>query len=149
MRQPGADLPTRAQLNHVGIEGALAVDRGTGNRLRQSALLAAARIPPDGRSCTRTDCERSTGGPITLGAAMERLLVLVLLALPTLGFPGEQARSAHATTPVVRYGANTSAGGNITHDGVKLYHEIYGTGEPLLLVHDNGESIGTLSAQIA
>jgi pimeloyl-ACP methyl ester carboxylesterase len=35
-----------------------------------------------------------------------------------------------------------------THDGVRLYYEVYGTGEPLLLVHGNGSSIGELKAQI-
>ena len=33
-------------------------------------------------------------------------------------------------------------------DGVKLYYETYGQGTPLLLVHGNGGSIGTLAAQI-
>jgi len=34
------------------------------------------------------------------------------------------------------------------HDGVRLYYEVYGTGEPLLLVHGNGASIGWFKAQI-
>jgi pimeloyl-ACP methyl ester carboxylesterase len=34
------------------------------------------------------------------------------------------------------------------HDGVKLYYEIYGSGEPLLLIHGNGESIASFRAQI-
>src|SRR3982750_4708575 len=50
-----------------------------------------------------------------------------------------------ATTP---YGANPSASGTFTHDGVKLYFETYGTGEPLFLVHGNGMSIGSMAAQI-
>jgi pimeloyl-ACP methyl ester carboxylesterase len=32
---------------------------------------------------------------------------------------------------------------------VRLYFEVYGTGEPLLLVHGNGGSIADMSAQIA
>src|ERR1041385_2855312 len=49
----------------------------------------------------------------------------------------------------VRYGANAAAGLTFVHEGVKLYYEIYGAGEPLLLVHGNGGSISDLGAQIA
>jgi pimeloyl-ACP methyl ester carboxylesterase len=35
------------------------------------------------------------------------------------------------------------------HDGVTLYYEVYGQGEPLLMIHGNGGSIGTMAAQIA
>jgi pimeloyl-ACP methyl ester carboxylesterase len=34
------------------------------------------------------------------------------------------------------------------HDGVKLYYEVYGTGDAMLLIHGNGGSIEDLSAQI-
>jgi pimeloyl-ACP methyl ester carboxylesterase len=34
------------------------------------------------------------------------------------------------------------------HDGIRLYYETYGAGEPLLLVHGNGSSIGSFKAQI-
>ena len=50
-----------------------------------------------------------------------------------------------AATP---YGANPTSSGTFTHEGVKLYFETYGTGEPLLLVHGNGMSIGSMAAQI-
>ena len=61
-----------------------------------------------------------------------------------------EARAAAQTPPkpVAKYGSNPAAGRTFTHDGVKLYYEIYGTGEPLLLVHGNGSSIGELKAQI-
>jgi pimeloyl-ACP methyl ester carboxylesterase len=48
----------------------------------------------------------------------------------------------------IKYGANPAAGHTFTHDGVKLYYEVYGAGEPLLLVHGNGGSIADLGAQI-
>jgi pimeloyl-ACP methyl ester carboxylesterase len=32
---------------------------------------------------------------------------------------------------------------------LRLYYEVYGTGDPLLLVHGNGSSIATLSDPIA
>jgi len=79
---------------------------------------------------------------------MKRLLVLVLLALSLPGLSGAQTKTAQATTSTVRYGANATAGRTFTHDGVTLYYEVYGAGEPLLVVHGNGGSIGGLSGQI-
>lgn len=50
------------------------------------------------------------------------------------------------TTP--RYGHNASAGHTCQLPGVKLYYETYGQGEPLLLLHGNGESINSFRRQI-
>jgi pimeloyl-ACP methyl ester carboxylesterase len=50
--------------------------------------------------------------------------------------------------PVTSYGSNPSAGNTFTHDGVKLYYEVYGSGEPVLMIHGNGSSIGEMTAQI-
>ncbi len=50
--------------------------------------------------------------------------------------------------PVVKYGSNPDVGKTFTHDSVKLYYEVYGAGEPLLLVHGNGGSIADFNAQI-
>ena len=66
------------------------------------------------------------------------VLLLVVLAAPWT--------AAAQSKP---YGENPAAGHTFTHDGVKLYYEIYGAGEPLLLIHGNGASIGSLAAQIA
>ena len=46
------------------------------------------------------------------------------------------------------YGKNKAAGKYCQVNGVKLYYETYGTGEPLLLLHGNGESIHSFSKQI-
>ena len=75
---------------------------------------------------------------------MKRILVLALVAVSAPGLAASEA-----TVPAVRYGANAAVGRNFTHDGVKLYYEVYGAGEPLLLVHGNGGSIADLGAQIA
>ena len=56
--------------------------------------------------------------------------------------------SAAMITAATPYGANPSASGTFTHDGVTLYYETYGEGEPLLMIHGNGGSIGTMAAQI-
>jgi pimeloyl-ACP methyl ester carboxylesterase len=47
-----------------------------------------------------------------------------------------------------QYGSNAAAGSTFTHDGIKLYYEIYGSGEPILLVHGNGASLASFTAQI-
>ena len=77
--------------------------------------------------------------------------VLVSLSLPALA--GAQAKPPATTSApapaAVKYGANAAAGRTFTHDGVKLYYEVYGTGEPLLMVHGNGGSISDLRNQIA
>jgi pimeloyl-ACP methyl ester carboxylesterase len=80
---------------------------------------------------------------------MKRLLVLVLLALSVPGLAAAQAKTAPASRPAIRYGSNPAAGHTFTHDGVKFYYEVYGVGEPLLVVHGNGGSIADLAAQIA
>ena len=80
---------------------------------------------------------------------MNRLLAVVVLALSGPGLVAAQAQTAPTKTPAVRYGANPAAGHTFTHDGVRLYYEVYGVGEPLLVVHGNGGSIADLGAQIA
>src|SRR5215813_1534716 len=40
------------------------------------------------------------------------------------------------------------AGQKFQHDGVELYYEVHGSGEPLLLIHGNGGSSRDLTAQI-
>lgn len=46
------------------------------------------------------------------------------------------------------YGHNKAAGKYCQLPGVKLYYETYGSGEPLLLLHGNGESINSFRKQI-
>ncbi len=57
-----------------------------------------------------------------------------------------ETKTVNAVT--IPFGANKDAGVTFVHDGVTLYYETYGKGEPLLLVHGNGASIGSLAAQI-
>lgn len=46
------------------------------------------------------------------------------------------------------YGSNESVGKYVDIDDVRLYFEVYGEGEPLLLVHGNGGSIRSFRFQI-
>jgi len=77
---------------------------------------------------------------------MKRLLAIVLLT--TLASATGYAQAGTAA-PAVKYGSNAAAGHTFVHDGIKLYYEIYGSGQPLLVVHGNGGSIHDLSAQVA
>lgn len=67
---------------------------------------------------------------------MPRYLSLLLLTLSVL--------AAQST----RYGSNPGAGKTFFHDGVNLYYEVYGAGEPLLVIHPNGTSIAAMGPQI-
>jgi len=46
------------------------------------------------------------------------------------------------------YGDNTEAGHYATINGIKIYYEVYGNGEPLILLHGNGGSIKSVKDQI-
>ncbi|UOQ52376.1 alpha/beta fold hydrolase [Hymenobacter cellulosivorans] len=48
-----------------------------------------------------------------------------------------------------KYGENVNAGKYVEVNGVKIYYEVYGNGEPLLLLHGNGESINSFRNQIS
>ena len=76
---------------------------------------------------------------------MKRLALLFLLSVCISGVVAAQRKPI----PRIRYGSNPAAGKTFVHDGVRLYYEVYGTGEPLLVVHGNGGTIADLSAQIA
>jgi hypothetical protein len=60
---------------------------------------------------------------------MKRLLVVILLSLSVPDVAVAQTATAR-TTASVKYGSNPAAGHTFSHDGVKLYYEIYGAGEP-------------------
>ncbi|UAY52922.1 alpha/beta fold hydrolase [Ferruginibacter albus] len=48
----------------------------------------------------------------------------------------------------INYGNNPSAGNYKLINGIKLYYEIYGKGEPVLLIHGNGGSISSFKNNI-
>ena len=83
-----------------------------------------------------------------IGAVLATLLLQGALRAQTQtdARPHAAAPTAHKT--VSKYGSNPAVGRTFTHDGIKLYYEVYGVGEPLLLVHGNGGSIADFKAQI-
>lgn len=81
---------------------------------------------------------------LTGAAALLAAVSLTAGCTPTKGGDSKPVAAAAATP----YGANKAASGTFTHDGVTFYYETYGEGEPLLLVHGNGGSLGLMSKQI-
>ncbi len=70
------------------------------------------------------------------------LLLTVLLLTSTKGF--SQAAPANK----IRYGNNPAAGKYFDIRGFKMYCEVYGEGEPLLIVHGNGGDISNFKENI-
>jgi len=58
------------------------------------------------------------------------------------------ATSIFAQSASVDYGNNPSAGHFAVVNGIQLYYETYGSGEPLIMLHGNGGSINAFSNQI-
>ena len=80
---------------------------------------------------------------------MKRLFSAVSLTAVLVLFVACAPRETRPPEPLtIPYGANEAVGATFVHDGVTLYYESYGKGEPLLLVHGNGGSIGGWAAQI-
>jgi pimeloyl-ACP methyl ester carboxylesterase len=73
-------------------------------------------------------------------------LALALAVLPAAARASDTA-PATAAKPFV-YGSNPAAGAYFEHDGIKLYYEVYGAGQPLLLIHGNGANIWSMKRQI-
>jgi pimeloyl-ACP methyl ester carboxylesterase len=79
----------------------------------------------------------TTSNPLT----MKQLLALFFLVFISFQLFSQQ--------DAVPYGSNKAMGKFLRINGVNLYYEIYGTGEPILLIHGNGTGIKGWSAQIA
>ena len=56
--------------------------------------------------------------------------------------------TVYSQEPAIQYGNNPSAGKYYNIRGIKMYCEIYGSGEPLLMIHGNGGSISSFSQNI-
>jgi pimeloyl-ACP methyl ester carboxylesterase len=62
--------------------------------------------------------------------------------------PAAQAQAQSQAQAPAPYGANPAAGHTAEINGIKIYYEIYGEGEPLVLLHGNGSSLAAFSSQI-
>lgn len=72
-------------------------------------------------------------------------LAFAIISLPLLAAAQQPGAMATDTT---HYGQNPLAGNFANINGISLYYEIYGQGDPLLLIHGNGGSISSFSKQI-
>lgn len=60
------------------------------------------------------------------------------------------ATAPRAAEPApVPYGDNAAAGAWAEVNGIRVYYESYGSGEPILVIHGNGESLASMRFQIA
>lgn len=69
--------------------------------------------------------------------------ICTFLCLTTVFLPGVFAQSTETI-----YGSNKAAGKYAEVNGIKLYYESYGKGNPLLLLHGNGGSINAFKNQV-
>lgn len=72
-------------------------------------------------------------------------LSIVLLFI-TVSFT--QAQSFEKDMDTTKYGRNPAVGKYVELRGIKMYYEVYGKGEPLLIIHGNGGSINNFVYQI-
>jgi pimeloyl-ACP methyl ester carboxylesterase len=83
------------------------------------------------------------------------LLIVLLSIITTPSFLKAQANidsifKSYQTffTPSNKYGRNDSVGKYYDIRGIRMYVEVYGQGEPLLLIHGNGNTIRNISPLI-
>ena len=74
-----------------------------------------------------------------------KVLAFVAIILPMLTIAQQ---SNVSVADIVRYGQNETAGNFVNVNGISLYYEVYGQGEPLLMIHGNGGSISSFENQI-
>jgi pimeloyl-ACP methyl ester carboxylesterase len=74
------------------------------------------------------------------GETMKTLISSATILLALLLAPAAKCQ--------INYGSNEQAGKYADVNGIKIYYEIYGAGEPLLLLHGQGGSIQTFLLQI-
>ncbi len=72
-------------------------------------------------------------------------LILFCLMLTTSG----HTLAADNQPETIPYGSNTQAGRHADINGIKMYYETYGSGDPLLVIHGNGQSIASMHYQVA
>lgn len=73
-----------------------------------------------------------------------KTLLLSFFAFIAAGFVPAQP----AVSDTTHFGDNAAAGAYMDVNGIKLYYEVYGKGDPLLLIHGNGGVIDNFKNQI-
>jgi pimeloyl-ACP methyl ester carboxylesterase len=75
------------------------------------------------------------------------VILLIFSLLLALSFSSDGAAEHHGEA--VPYGNNPEAGQIAQINGIPMYFETYGSGEPMLVIHGNGDSIHGVRFQIA
>ncbi len=80
---------------------------------------------------------------------MKYLKLIFLLITLFVGCQLTTAQSPAISTPdSIMFGRNDALGKFVSVRGINMYYEIYGQGEPLLMIHGNGGSISSFENQI-
>ncbi|MGC4016925.1 MAG: alpha/beta hydrolase [Luteolibacter sp.] len=77
-----------------------------------------------------------------------KIVALLSVLAMALGAAVPTFAQAAADSPSVSYGNNESVGRFAELNGIKLYYETYGEGEPLLQLHANGGDIESMRPQL-
>jgi len=78
-----------------------------------------------------------------------KIIIIVILLYFSIVFPGPvQLFGQSDNQSLIPYGDNISAGNYVILNDVRLYYEIYGKGDPLILLHGNGGNIVSMKYQI-
>ncbi|MFT3679105.1 MAG: alpha/beta hydrolase [Ferruginibacter sp.] len=75
-------------------------------------------------------------------------LVIVLLFIMACNNSSQTLQTQKDSTIIVMKDSTSFASGYSAVNGIKMYYEIYGNGEPLVLVHGGGSTIGTTFGSI-
>ncbi len=78
----------------------------------------------------------------TVRASMHLMGILAMLAVLQSQAFADDPTFSHP------YGDNAAAGGYAQINGIAMYYEVYGKGEPLLLIHGSGQSMESMKHQI-
>ncbi len=78
--------------------------------------------------------------------ALVRLPLTTLVLMLTVSFSISASDNQPEPIP---YGSNPQAGHHADVNSIKMYYETYGSGDPLLVIHGNGQGIADMHFQIA
>lgn len=79
---------------------------------------------------------------------MKKILSLILLAFVLFSCKNQSQSDKSANNEKINFGDNPAAAHFADVNGIKLYYETYGAGEPLVMLHGNGGSIKAFRNQI-
>ncbi|RFZ93024.1 alpha/beta hydrolase [Mucilaginibacter conchicola] len=76
------------------------------------------------------------------------MLASALMLLTASASHAQEAQDFRKMMDTTQYGRNKAVGKYADIRGIKMYYEVYGKGEPLLIIHGNGGSINNFLFQI-